>query len=103
MSFWTSFENYLNKAIKDAEAQILVIAHAIKPLVIASAEEVGQVALASVIAQAASVASGKEKLSAATANVLAAVSASGKSVLASTAEAAVQTAYNMISASLQKK
>lgn len=100
MSFWTTMESAISAALKAAEAEVAAIATKIKPLIEASAEEVGQVALQSVLSQATSVLSGQEKLSAATSSVVSTLATQGKAVLASTAETAVQTAFNMIAASL---
>ena len=68
-----------------------------KPMVIASLEEVGTLALNAVMAEAPKVLSGAEKLSNATATVITSLGASGKSVGTALAQTAVQSAYNVIS------
>lgn len=103
MSFWTDFTTALSGFVRAAEADISKIATAIKPVIEASAEEVAQVALQSVLTQATSVLSGQEKLTQATSNVVNTLAASGKSVLIATAQAAVQTTYNTLSAQLNAK
>lgn len=102
MSFWTDLETAVKANLVKVEAELVTIGKAIKPVIVASAEEVGQAALSAVLAQAPLVITGQEKLSAATNSVVASVTANGKSVLASTAETAVQTAYNIVSAQINK-
>ena len=102
MSFWTDMESAISTAIKGVEAELVTIAHALNPLAVATAEEVGQIALQSVMTQATSVASGQEKMSAAVSNVVSVLATQGKSVLASQAQTAIQLAYNMASASIPK-
>lgn len=102
MSFWTDFESFVKAEAMKVEATLVTIASAIKPVVLASAEEVGSAALSAVLAQAPLVISGAEKLSAATNSVVKTVTTNGKSVLASVAETAVQTAFNIISAQVNK-
>lgn len=102
MSFWTDLENTIKADLVKVEATLVAVGKAIKPVVEASAEEVGSAALSAVLAQAPLVITGQEKLAAATNSVVATVTANGKSVLASTAETAVQTAYNIISAQVNK-
>lgn len=96
MSFWTDLEAAIKAEEKVLEADIQKILPQIKTVVEADAVTVGKAALAAVIAQAPAVISGSEKLSAATSAVVTSVTASGKSILASTAETAVQTAYNIL-------
>lgn len=103
MSFWTDFENAISKFAKAATAEIAVIAKNIEPLVLASAEEVAQVALQAVLAEAPKVISGQEKLNSAVSSVVTNLSSTGKSVAVSVAEAAVQSAYNTISAQISGK
>lgn len=100
MSFWTNLETAIEADVKAAEAEIVKIATAIKPLLIASAEELGNIALQAVLTQATSVVSGQEKLNAAVSTVVTTLATAGKAVAVSTAEAAVQVAYNTVSASL---
>lgn len=100
MSFWTNFELAIKNAAKAAEAEILKIAHQIKPLVVASAEELATVALNAVVNEAPKVISGQEKLNQAVTTVITGLAAQGKTIAISTAEAAVQSAYNTISTQL---
>lgn len=97
MSFWTDFEAAVKADIVKIEASLASIAKAIKPVVIASAEEVGQAAIQAVLAEAPKVISGQEKAGNAISSVVATIKLNGKSVLASTAETAVQTAFTLIS------
>lgn len=99
-SFWSQFTAFLNSAVAAAKTEIETIAAKVKPLVEAEAEEVAQAALQSVLTQAPLVISGAEKLSAATASVITTLASTGKSVPAGVAEAAVQSAYSTVAASL---
>lgn len=102
MSFLSDFETAVIKDAKTIEAELLVIAVDIKPLVIASAEELATIALNAVATQAPLVLSGQEKFSAAVSTVITGLGANGKSIGVSVAEAAVQSAYNTISALINK-
>ena len=102
-SFWSQFTAFLNAAVAAAKTEIEAIAAKVKPLVEAGAEEIAHAALQSVLTQAPLVLSGTEKLSAATANVITTLASTGKSVAAGVAEAAVQSAYSTVAASLAPK
>ena len=102
MSFWTDFETQIAKDAKAIEAELLTIAQNIKPLIIAGFEELATLALNAVATEAPKVLSGQEKLSNAVSTVVTSLGASGKSVAVSVAEAAVQSAYNTISALVNK-
>ena len=102
MSFWVNLESAITTGLKAVEAELIALAGKLAPLVEASAEEIAQIALQSVLTQATATISGKEKLSAAVSNVVSTLASQGKSVLASTAETAVQTAFNMASAAIPK-
>jgi len=97
MSFLTDLETAVIADFKAAEAEFVKIATDIKPLVIVGAEELATLALNAVATEAPKVLSGSEKFSNAVATVLASLSSSGKSVLVSVAEAAIQIAYNTLS------
>jgi hypothetical protein len=96
MSFWTDFETLLTKAVKAAEADVVLVAQYFKPKLVAGAEEIATIALQAVLAQAPKLISGSEKLSAATSAVVSAVSASGKTIAVNIAETAVQAAVNAL-------
>lgn len=102
MSFWTDFEKYVHTAVQSVSAEILLIAHKIKPLVVASADELAHLAVKAVIAEAPKVISGQEKLASAVSNLVTTLAKAGKSVAATTAEAAIQVAYNEIASHLPK-
>lgn len=98
MSFWTSLESELTAAIKSLGPQITAAANYFKPMVQASAQELAQVALQAVLAQAPAVISGQQKLSNATSQVLTTLGTAGKTVAVADATAAIQAAYNAVSA-----
>lgn len=100
MSFWTDLESAVKADVKVIEVDVQTIIKDIKPLVIASAEDVGKAALAAVVTAAPLVISGKEKLSAATSQIVSGLASNGKSVLASVAETAVQVAFNVLASSI---
>lgn len=102
MSFWTDFEAFVTKEAKVIEDDLLKIAVNIKPLVVAGIEELATLALNSVAAEAPKVLSGQEKLSNAVSTVVTSLGKDGKSVSIAVAEAAVQSAYNTISALVNK-
>lgn len=102
MSFWTDLENFVKSKASEVKATLIAIGKSVTPVIEASAEEVGTAALSAVLAQVPLVISGQEKLKAATNSVVSQVTANGKSVLASTAETAVQTAFNIISSEVNK-
>lgn len=103
MSFWTDFESFVKIAIHAVETELASIATKIKPLLIAGAEELATAALNAVMAEAPKVISGSEKLDSAVSSVITGLAGRGKSVGAAVAQAAVQTAYNELSAILNKK
>lgn len=103
MSFWTDLETALATTAKSVVAELSTIATNIKPLIEAGAEEIATVALNAVAQQAPLVLTGQEKLSNATSAVITTLATQGKSVAASVAEASVQSAYNTLSALLNKK
>lgn len=100
MSFWTDFSSALSKAVVVAKADIEAVAQYFKPMLITSAEELGEIALQAVLAEAPKVISGAEKLSNATSTVLTDLGAAGKKVAISDATTAVQAAYTEVSNSL---
>lgn len=97
MSFWTDFEVFLQNAVTKAEAAVSAAFQYVKPMVVAGAEEVAQLALQEVLKQAPLVLSGAEKLNAATAAVVSTLATQGKRVAINIAETAVQGAYNKVS------
>lgn len=97
MSFWTDFEAAVVKEAHVILAQIEAIAAKLKPLAIATAEDVATIALGAVMQQAPLVISGTEKLAAATAAVITTLGSQGKVVAATNAQAAVQIVYNNLS------
>lgn len=102
MSFWNEVEHFLRKALDEVGDALLVLANKIKPLVIAGAEEIATSALNAVMAEAPKVVSGAVKFDSAVNTVITGLAARGKSVGAAVASAAVQTAYNELSALLNK-
>jgi hypothetical protein len=100
MSFWTDFEASIHTAIINTWAEIEKIGTLIKPMAIATAEDVATIALGAVMQQAPLVLSGSIKLANATASVISTLASQGKSVVASQAEAAVQATYNELSSKL---
>lgn len=102
MSFWTDFESFVKTAIKNIESELVTIATKIKPLLIAGAEELATAALNAVVSEAPKVVSGAEKFDSAVSTVVTGLAGRGKSVAATVAAAAVQTAYNELSAVLNK-
>jgi len=97
MSFWTDFENAVVAKAKAFEAQLEAALKDIPQLVEAGAEEIANAAWAAVLAQAPLLISGKLKLKDATAAVVSALAAAGKSVGIQVAEAAVQSIVNKLS------
>ena len=102
MSFWTDFESFINKAALEIESDLVKIAKDIKPLVVAGFEEIATLALNAVASEAPKVLSGQEKLGNAVSTVVTSLGSQGKSISVAVAEAAVQSAYNTISALLNK-
>ena len=100
MSFWNDFEHSLQQAVQAAWAEIEHLAVLIKPMVVATAADVAQIALGAVMQQAPLVISGSVKLANATATVISTLATQGKAVAVSQAEAAVQAAYNDLAAKL---
>jgi hypothetical protein len=69
-----------------------------KPVAVATAKELGQVALNAVVAEVPKVISGQEKFNSAVQNVKGTLLASGKSAALSLIEVAVQAAYEGLKA-----
>ena len=103
MSFWNDFETFLKNAINAVGNTLGSIAVHIKPILVAGAEEVATAALNAVMAEAPKVISGSEKFDSAVSNVVTGLASRGKSVGIAVASAAVQTAYNELSALLNKQ
>lgn len=103
MSFWNDFDLFLKNALKAVGDGIKNFATLIKPVVQAGAEEIATAALNAVMAEAPKVISGSEKFDSAVSNVVTGLSSRGKAVAVSVAAAAVQTAYNELSALLHKE
>lgn len=102
MSFWTDFDKFLKDAINAISNELGHFADLIKPLLIAGAEEIATSALNAVMAEAPKVISGSEKFDSAVNNVVTGLASRGKAVGVAVAAAAVQTAYNELSALLHK-
>lgn len=96
MTFWTDFENELNKAFVAAKAAIDQAGQYFKPMVEAGASEIASAALQAVLQQAPLLISGQTKLKNATGAVVTALANSGKSVAVNIAETAVQAAVNKL-------
>lgn len=103
MSFWTDFETAIKAEASKVLAQVEALAVKLKPLAIATAEDVATIALGAVMQQAPLVISGTEKLAAATASVINTLATQGKSVAVANAQAAVQVTYNALSALIPAK
>jgi hypothetical protein len=99
-SFFSSLGASISAGIKALGAEIQKFAAFMKPLLVASAEEIGTAALAQVLVQAPLVISGQEKMTAAVANVKTTLAASGKTAGLSLIQAAVQDAHDQLSAAL---
>ena len=97
MSFWTDLENAFKSEVTKLGPVLTNVGHFFKPLIIASAEEVAQIALQAVLTQAPLVISGQEKFNAATANVVSTLGQAGKTQGIALITAAVQGAYNAVS------
>lgn len=100
MSFWSDLEVELAVGVKSLEAELSKVVTYFKPIVLASAQDLAQVAIQAVLAEAPKVISGTEKLSSATSTVLTTLGAAGKTVGITDAMAAVQAAYNAVSAAV---
>lgn len=96
MSFFSDLEAELAAGVKALGAEIVKVATYFKPVIVASAQELGQIALQAVLTEAPKVLAGSEKLSNATSSVLTTLGAAGKTVAISDAQAAIQAAYNAI-------
>lgn len=96
-SVFNDFLKALNKILKKVEDQIIEFAQAFLPkvgaAVEAALEELAEIALKAVLAQAQEAISGREKFGNAVVSVVQQVEASGKTVAIQTAQAAVQIAY----------
>jgi hypothetical protein len=103
MSFWTDFEHFIKDALDKIGDEVVHLVTLIKPIVVAGAEEVATAALNAVMAEAPKVISGAEKFDSAVSNVVTGLAGRGKAVAATVAAAAVQTAYNELSALLHKE
>lgn len=102
MSFWNDVEHFLKEAIDQLGDELVHLAKLIKPLVVAGAEELATSALNAVMAEAPKVVAGTVKFDSAVSTVVTGLAGRGKSVAVSVAAAAVQTAYNELSAILNK-
>jgi hypothetical protein len=73
----------------------------VKPLVAPTAKELAEAAMNAFVAEVPKLISGAEKLSSATASVVAALREKGKTVLPSTAATAVQAVYDKVMSELR--
>ncbi len=96
MSFWTDLENSIISAAKAAEAKIAAAIQFFKPLALATAEELGTIALNAVLAEAPAVISGQEKLGSAINSVKTQLLSQGKTAGLGLIETAVQAAHDYV-------
>lgn len=96
MSFWTDLEASIETAAKAAEAKVAAVYQYFKPLIVATAEELGTLALNEVLAQAPQVIAGTEKLSAAVSNISSTLASAGKTASLSLIQTAVQAAHDYV-------
>jgi hypothetical protein len=96
MNFFASLSASISAGIKALGAELQKFASFLKPLVIATAEEVGQAALQEVLVQAPLVISGQEKMNAAVANVKTTLASTGKAASLTLIQAAVQEAHDQL-------
>lgn len=92
MSFRINLVNFLNNLVSF-----------FKPIVTATAKELGQVALDAVIKEVPKVISGQEKFNSAVNTVATTLKSSGKTAAQAVIAAAVQAAYEGLSASMKGK
>lgn len=90
---WAALVAYATPILNDLKPLV----DKIKPLLQATEEEIATLALNAVASEAPKVLSGEEKLSAATSTVINSLASQGKTIAATNAQAAVQTAYNFLS------
>ena len=97
-SFWSSIGAALSSVFATAVTDVKAIAAYFKPMVQASAQEIATLAMQSVLAEAPKVLAGTEKFSNAVSTVITTLGTQGKAIALSDASAAVQAAYNYVSA-----
>lgn len=96
MSFWSDVGAAIAAEAKVLEADVVKALPFIKQVALATATELGQVALQSVLTAAPLLISGKEKLSTAVAATGQALANAGKAAALSDIEASVQASYNYL-------
>jgi hypothetical protein len=101
MNFFASLSASISAGIKALGAEIQKFAAFLKPLVVATAEEIGQAALQEVLVQAPLVISGQEKMNAAVASVKTTLATSGKAASLTLIQAAVQEAHDLLSQAIK--
>lgn len=97
---WNNFFHALGEFFASVVEKAKPLAAQIKPLVEAAEEEIATIALNAVMSEAPKVLAGSEKLSNATSTVINSLATNGKRIGANVAQAAVQSAYNFLSAAL---
>jgi len=97
LSFFSSLSAAISAGIKALGDGLANLAAHIKPLVIATGEELGQAALAAVLQHAPLVMTGQEKLDSAIATVKTGLAAQGKSAALTVIQSAIQEAYDELS------
>lgn len=95
---FSSIASAISSAAAKAIADLGPLWEKLKPVVEATAEELAMASLQAVVAQIPAVASGQEKMSAASSQVVTALGAAGKTAAASLITASVQLAFNQIQA-----
>ena len=98
MSFWTDLESAISAEAKALEAKLAQAYQYFKPLVQATAQELGSLALNAVLTEAPAVISGQEKLGNAINNVKSQLLAQGKTAGLGLIETAVQAAHDYMAA-----
>lgn len=96
MSFFSSLSASISAGIKALGAELTKFAALIKPVIVAEAHEVGQLALEAVMAQAPLVIGGQEKLGAAITSVQGTLAKTGKTAGLAIIQAAVQEAHDLL-------
>jgi hypothetical protein len=93
--FFTEVETSIKAEWAKIEPELIAVFKAAEPYVLATAEELGMIAMQAVAGQATLTISGAEKFSVAVSNVITTLATQGKAVTLSNAAAAVQAAFNV--------
>lgn len=96
MSFFTDLEASIISAAKVAETKLAQVYQFFKPTIIATAEELGVLALNTVLAKAPLVISGQEKFDSAVSDIKSGLAAQGKTAGLALIATAVQAAHDYV-------